>query len=89
MGNEVSPALSKLEVRIRTWKGTQNYIRDREFEIQQHQNAIENLELLLAEYRFDEQQNDIRIQELYKEALDEGFTEEYLDRFLKERHYIK
>lgn len=83
----VSPALSQLEVRIRSFNSTQETIRAYEAEILRHEMAIESANFELKELRANENFDKVRIDALLDKAHDEGFDDAYLERFLKEHHY--
>lgn len=89
MINKISPALSKIETRIKSLQTTQRAIQDKEYELNRLQENIESTTWLLDELKFDERVQHEHITELVEEALSEGFTKEYIDRFLKERKYKK
>lgn len=85
--HEVSPALSRLEIRIRSLKATQENIQSYEADVIRYEMAIESINFNLDELRADERSSKARIRELLDEARDEGFDNVYLERFLKERRY--
>lgn len=87
MINKISPSLSKIEARIKSLQNTQQMIQNEEGELHRLQERIESSTWLLDELKFDERVQHDRIEELVEEAINEGFTKEYLDRFLKERKY--
>lgn len=80
----VSPALSQLEIRIRSLKETQDNIHDREYSILRHEMDLEAINFDLEELRADERFNKDRINALLDDAREEGFDDKYLERFLKE-----
>lgn len=83
---ESSPALSKLEIRIKSLKMIQDSIESYEYDILRHNMTIESINLKLEELRADECFSKSHIQTLLVEARKEGFDDAYLERFLKERH---
>ena len=80
----ISPALSQLEIRIRSLKETQDGIHAREYDILRHEMDIESINFDLEELRADERFNKDRIEALLDEAREEGFDDAYLERFLRE-----
>ncbi len=86
--NTVSPALSKIEERIKQLKQLERDSDTIELDIQQHKNAIEGLLFKHDELTEDIRHINERIRQLLNQAMiEEGFTEEYLSRFIKERGY--
>ncbi len=84
----VSPALSKIEERIKQLKQLERDSDTIELDIQQHRNAIEGLSFKRDELNEDIRHINERIRQLLNQArIEEGFTEEYLSRFIKERGY--
>lgn len=83
---EISPALSQLEIRIRSLKATQDSIQSCESDILCHKMAIESASFDLEELRVDESFIKVRIEALLAEARKEGFDDVYLERFLREHH---
>lgn len=88
--NTVSPALSKIEERIKQLKQLERDSGDVVLDIQKHKNAIENLTFQLDELGEDILHVRNRIGNLCSQAMiGEGFTEEYIRQFLKERGFKK
>ena len=88
--NTVSPALSKIEKRIERLKQLESNNDDLELEIQRHRIAIEGLSFEHDELSEDIRHTNERIRHLLNQArIEEGFTEEYLSRFLKEHGFKK
>ncbi len=84
--HKISPALSQLEIRIRSLKTTQENIRSFEADILRYEMAIESINFDLNELRADESSSKTRIMALLDDARKEGFDDAYLERFLKEHH---
>ena len=82
----ISPALSQLEIRIRSLKATQDNIQSCEYDILRHEMAIESVNFDLEELRVDEGFIKVRINALLDDARKEGFDDAYLERFLREHH---
>lgn len=82
----ISPALSKLEIRIKSLKMIQDSIKSYEYDILRYYIDIESINLKLEELRADEHFNKSHIETLLDEARKEGFDDAYLERFLKESH---
>ena len=88
--NTVSPALSKIEERIKQLKQLERDNDDVALDIRKHRNAIEELTFKLDELGEDILHVRDRIRYLCDQAVTrEGFTEEYIRRFLKERGFKK
>lgn len=86
--NRVSPSLSKIEKRIEQLKQLERNNDDLELEILKHRNKIEELSFKRDELNEDIRHINERIRHLLNQArIEEGFTEEYLSRFIKERGY--
>lgn len=81
----VSPALSQLEIRIDNLKDIRSDIQTHEAEISRHEFAIESINFVLAELFETESFYVKRIEELIDAAKEEGFSQEYIDRFLMDR----
>lgn len=82
----ISPALSKLEIRIKNLKMVQDNIQSCESDILRHELSIESINFDLEELRADECFNKAHIRTLLGEARKEGFDDAYLERFLREHH---
>jgi len=88
--NKVSPAISKIEERIKQLKQLERDSNDVSLDIQKHKNAIEELTFKLDELGEDILHVRYRIGDLCSQAIiGEGFTEEYLSQFLKEHGFKK
>lgn len=86
--NRISPALSKIAERIKQLKQLECNSDDVALDIQKHKNAIEELTFKLDELGEDILHVRNRIGDLCSQAMiREGFTEEYIRQFLKERGY--
>lgn len=88
--NTVSPTLSKIAERIKQLKQLERDSGNVAFNIQKHKNAIKELTFKLDELGEDILHVRDRIGDLCSQAMiKEGFTEEYLSRFLKEHGFEK
>ena len=86
--NTVSPSLSKIEKRIEQLNQLEHDNNSIELKIQQHKNALEKLSFEHDELSMDIANVHDRIHHLCDQAIiGEGFTREYIRRFLKERGY--
>ena len=84
----VSPALSKIEARIEEFKEIEKTLDTIDFDIITAKNRLESLQFARAETLVTKEFLIDRISELVKEAEEgEGFTTDYIARFLKERNY--
>jgi len=86
--NTVSPILSMIEERIKQLKQLECDMDTIKSDIQKHRDVIGELSFKHNELNEDICHINDRINLLLKQArIEEGFTEEYLSRFIKERGY--
>lgn len=85
--NTVSPALSKIRIRIQDLERLKNNRSTVECDMTTHQNMIDKLTYRLNEINEDIIHTQNRIAILRKEAIEEGYDEWFIDRSLKEMGY--
>lgn len=85
--NTVSAALSMIEARLDILSKTNEEADAISARIFNLQNEIDRLNFKLNELQADKEYHASRIDHLKRLAMEEGYSEEYLNRFLKERHY--
>jgi hypothetical protein len=85
--NTVSPALSKIRIRIQDLERLKNNRSTVECDMITHQNMIDKLTYRLNEINEDIIHTQNRIAILRKEAIEEGYDEWFIDRSLKEMGY--
>ena len=83
----ISPALSKIEIRIEEFKNIAKTIDSIELDIIKAQNHLESLQFARSEGLVTKDFLSDRISELANEAEDEGFSVDYVNKFLKEHDY--
>ena len=87
MSDKVSPALSKVEIRVHVLEQLKSDRNGIESEVIKLQNTLKELKFNIDELDKDVLYSRDRISVLCKEAKEEGYTDSYIERFLKDLGY--